>query len=74
MGLDWSSGGKSLFVSWHNFERDSALLNVALDGKASVLLKSSNPEIWAAIPSPNGHLLALAEAGGPKNVWQIENF
>jgi hypothetical protein len=22
----------------------------------------------------NGRMLAIAEAGGPKNVWQIENF
>src|SRR6266446_3010731 len=72
MGLDWSADGRSLLVSWHDFERDSALLNVTLDGRASVLLNSSNPEIWAAIPSPNGRLLAIAEAGGPKNVWQIE--
>jgi len=74
MGLDWSPDGKSLLVSWHNFEEDSALLKVTLDGRTSVLLKSSNPEIWAAIPSPDGRLLAIAEAGGPKNVWQIENF
>jgi Tol biopolymer transport system component len=74
MGADWSPDGKSLLVGWHNFERDSALLNVSLDGRATVLLKSSNPEIWAAVPSPNGRMLAIAEAGGPKNVWQIENF
>ena len=74
MSAGWSADGKILLVSWHNFERESALLNVTLDGKASVLLNSSNPEVWAAIPSPDGHLLAIAEAGGPKNVWQIENF
>jgi DNA-binding winged helix-turn-helix (wHTH) protein/Tol biopolymer transport system component len=74
MGVDWSADGKSLLVSWHNFERESALLHVTLDGKASVLFNSSNPEAWGAIPSPNGRLLAIAEAGGPKNVWQIENF
>jgi Tol biopolymer transport system component len=74
MGADWSPDGRSLLVSWHNFERDSALLDVSLDGRATVLLKSSNPEIWHAVPSPNGRMLAIAEAGGPKNVWQIENF
>ncbi len=74
MGADWSPDGKSLLASWHNFERDSALLNVSLDGRATALLKSSNPEIWHAIPSPDGRMLAIAEAGGPKNVWQIENF
>ena len=74
MGLDWSADGRSLLVSWHNFERDSALLDVTLDGKASLLLKSTNPEIWGAIPSPDGRWVAVAEAGGPKNVWQVENF
>jgi len=74
MGVDWSADGNSLLVSWHNFGRESALLNVTLDGKASVLFNSSNPEAWAAIPSPNGRLVAIAEAGGPKNVWQVENF
>jgi len=33
-----------------------------------------SPEVWAAIPSPDGQMLAIAEAGGSKNVWQIENF
>jgi eukaryotic-like serine/threonine-protein kinase len=74
LGVNWSADGKRLLVSWHNFERDSALLNVSLDGRAIVLLESSNPEVWHAIPSPNGRMLAIAEAGGPKNVWQIENF
>ena len=74
MSAGWSADGKSLLVSWHNFEHESALLKVTLDGKASVLINSGNPELWGAMPSPNGRLLAIAEAGGPKNVWQIENF
>ncbi len=74
IGINWSAAGKRLLVSWHNFDRDSALLSITLDGRATVLLRSSNPEIWHAVPSPNGRMLAIAEAGGPKNVWQIENF
>jgi WD40 repeat protein len=74
MGVDWSADGESLLVSWHDFEHESALLNVTLDGKARLLLDSSNPEPSAAIPSPNGRWVAIAEAGGPKNVWQVENF
>ena len=73
VGVDWSADGRSLLVSWHN-HGDSALLKVTLEGKASVLLRSSNPTIWHAIPSPDGRLLAIAEVGGTKNVWQIENF
>jgi Tol biopolymer transport system component/DNA-binding winged helix-turn-helix (wHTH) protein len=74
MGAGWSADGNSLLVSWHDFEQESALLKVTLDGKASVLLSSSNPEVWGAMSSPDGRLLAITEAGGPKNVWQIENF
>jgi hypothetical protein len=68
IGVNWFPDGKRLLVSWHNFERDSVLLNVSLDGRATVLLKSRNQEIWHAVPSPNGRMLAIAEAGGPKNV------
>ena len=73
MGIDWSADGRSLLISWQNQASGSALLKVTLDGRASVLLHSSN-EIWQAIPSPDGQFLAIAEAGGTKNVWQIENF
>jgi Tol biopolymer transport system component/DNA-binding winged helix-turn-helix (wHTH) protein len=73
IGIDWSADGRSLLVSWHNHEWDSALLKVTLDGRASVLLRSSN-EILFAIPSPDGRSLAIAEASGTKNVWGIESF
>jgi len=71
--IDWSADGKSLLVAWHNHEWDSGLLKVALDGKVSLLLRSSN-SIGFAIPSRDGRFLAIAEASGTKNVWQIENF
>jgi hypothetical protein len=60
--IDWSADGGSLLVSWENYERDSALLRITLDGRVSVLLRSSNGirssraesgrGIWGAIPSP----------------------
>ena len=71
--IDWSADGRSLLVAWRNHEWDSGLLKVALDGKVSLLLRSSN-FIGFAIPSPDGRFLAIAEASGTKNVWQIENF
>lgn len=74
MGLEWSADGKSVLIPWHNFEQNTALLSVTRDGKVSVLLKSSNPKITTAIPSPDGRLLAIAEEGGPKNVWRLEGF
>jgi Tol biopolymer transport system component len=71
MHIDWSADGKSLFVG--NHESDSALLKITLDGKASVLLRSSN-FIGYAVPSPDGRLLAIMEASTTKNVWQIQDF
>jgi Tol biopolymer transport system component len=50
--VDWSADGKSLLVSWVNHDLESALLKVALDGRASVLLRPRNG-LWA-IPSPDG--------------------
>jgi hypothetical protein len=70
--VDWSVDGKSLLLAWHN-RRESALLKVALDGKVSGLLRSSN-FIAFAIPSPDGRLLAISEVSVAKNAWQIENF
>jgi Tol biopolymer transport system component/DNA-binding winged helix-turn-helix (wHTH) protein len=71
MHIDWSADGKSLLVG--NHESDSTLLKVTLDGKASVLLRSSN-FIGYAVPSPDGRSLAILEVSPTKNVWQIENF
>jgi len=71
--ITWSVDGKSLLATWHH-ESDSALLNVTLDGKVSVLLRSRSPEILGAIQSPDGRSLVIAEASTTSNVWKIENF
>jgi len=71
--ITWSVDGKSLLTTWHH-ESVSALLNVTLDGKVSVLLRSGSPEILGAIQSPDGRSLVIAEASITSNVWQIENF
>ena len=69
----WSTDGRTLLATWHH-ESESALLNVTLDGKVSVLLRSSNPNILGAIPAPDGRSLAIAGASTTRNVWLIENF
>jgi DNA-binding winged helix-turn-helix (wHTH) protein/Tol biopolymer transport system component len=69
----WSADGKTLFATWSH-ESETALLRVALDGTVSVLLRSSNPQIVGAVPSPDGRSLAIAEQTTARNVWQIENF
>jgi DNA-binding winged helix-turn-helix (wHTH) protein len=73
-GIEWAADGRSILVAGVTPERESALLKVTLDGKVSVLLRSGNPEILAAIPSPDGRSLVIAEATRSNDVWQIENF
>ena len=70
----WSADGKSLLVAGKTPEGGSALLRITLDGKASVLLRSTTTEILGAIPSPDGRSLAIAEKSVYNNVWMIENF
>lgn len=72
--LDWAPDGRSFFVAGRSHEGQSVLLRITLDGRASVLLRSDNSEILAAIPSPDGRFLAIPEARGSNNVWAIENF
>jgi Tol biopolymer transport system component len=72
--IDWSADGKSLRVVSLNHAREPTLLNVTLDGSASILLSGSNPRIGAAIPSPNGRFLAIWEATGTSNVWLVKNL
>jgi len=71
--ITWSADGKTLFAGWHH-QSDSALLRIALDGTVSVLIRSNNPQILGAVPSPDGRFLLIAEASTARNVWQIENF
>jgi WD40 repeat protein len=69
----WSANGRLLFAVWQH-ESDTALLRITLDGKISPLLRSSDPQILGAIPSPDGRTLAIAGASTTRNVWQIEDF
>ncbi len=61
IGGVWSADGRSLFTTSHSHEGDSTLLH-------------SRNVVYSAIPSPNGRLLAITEASGTQNVWQVENF
>jgi Tol biopolymer transport system component/DNA-binding winged helix-turn-helix (wHTH) protein len=71
--IEWSMDGRALLAVWHH-ESDTALLRVTLDGKVSHLLRSSNPQILGAVPSPDGRSLAIAGASTTRNVWLIEDF
>ena len=72
--IDWSANGKSVLVVWRNHDKESTLLNITLDGKVSVVLRSSK-WIGFAVPSPDGRRLAICEAANPtKNAWEIQGF
>jgi hypothetical protein len=70
--IDRSADGKSLRVLTLSRAGETTLLNVMLDGSASILL-SGNPRIGAAIPSPDGRFLASWETIRTSNVWLVEN-
>lgn len=72
--MDWAPDGKSLYVAGRSPQGESVLLNITLDGQTSVLLRSTDSEMLAGIPSPDGRYLAIPEARGSNNVWAIENF
>lgn len=63
MGMDWAADSKSIWVGGYMgrgaWGTRSGLIRVDLAGTTSVLLKGFNPEMWFAIPSPDGRQLAL---------------
>jgi Tol biopolymer transport system component/DNA-binding winged helix-turn-helix (wHTH) protein len=72
--IDWASDGSSLWVSTSADTGTNALLNVDLQGRARPVWEQTKMEVGWAIPSPDGHYLALWQASGDSNVWMIENF
>ena len=71
--IDWSADGKSLRVLSLSRAGETTLLNVTLDGSVSILTGGSNPRIGVAIPSSDGHFLAIHEETGTSNVWLVDN-
>jgi Tol biopolymer transport system component len=71
--INWSADGKSLLVVSSNHASETTLLNITLDGSATILLSGSNPDIGYAIPSPDGSFLAIYEETGTSNVWLVDN-
>ena len=72
--IDWAADGRSLWVSTSTNTGTNALLNVDLQGRARPVWEQTKMEVGWAIPSPDGHYLALWQASGDSNVWMIENF
>jgi DNA-binding winged helix-turn-helix (wHTH) protein/Tol biopolymer transport system component len=78
MGMDWAADSKTLWITGYlgrgAWGARSALLNVDLTGKATVVLEGLNLELWAAIPSPDGRRLAVGRNTQSSNVSLLENF
>jgi Tol biopolymer transport system component len=72
--LDWAADGKSLFVASIDPAGKTALFTVTLGGSAYLLLEDDKNQIGWAVPSPDGHFVAIEEASGTSNVWSLENF
>jgi Tol biopolymer transport system component/DNA-binding winged helix-turn-helix (wHTH) protein len=80
--VDWSADGKSLWTpafhkkdGWRFTGLESfAFLNIDLNGRVTAMLEKGNVSFYWAIPSPDGHHLALAAATHSSNVWLLQNF
>lgn len=86
--VDWESRGEELIVSSHT--RDGVvLLRVDLRGKTNVVWEHKGsiapwnwpPSKWLlgpsapwAVPSPDGHYIAIYEWNMNANMWMLENF
>ncbi len=72
--LDWAADGKSLLVTSIDPAGKTALFTVTLGGSTYLLLEDDKNQIGWAVPSPDGHFVAIEEASGTSNVWSLENF
>ena len=73
-GLDWAGDSKSLWAAARNARGGQALLNVGFDGKVRTMLSYQNGDLEWAIPSPDGHHLAIVRDNNSSNVFLLENF
>ncbi len=71
----FAADGRDLLATSFTAQGNSVVLEVAPDGNARVLLENSpNAQLYWAIPSPDGHYVALDVVTGEENVWMLENF
>jgi len=72
-GPDWSADSKGVYVG-SSSSRGTTLLYVDLQGHATpVWEQKGNLRTWA-LPSPDGHHLAIMGYTVDSNVWMLEGF
>jgi Tol biopolymer transport system component/DNA-binding winged helix-turn-helix (wHTH) protein len=71
-GIDWAPDGAGFYCGSESPERQM-IAHVDLNGKWQQLWE---PAMGPAcgIPSPDGHFLAINDAGVSNNVWMLQNF
>jgi len=69
--LDWSSDGKGLWATTVG-EEENSLLYIDLRGHAVQMWRPKKMSVGWAIPSRDGHHLALLVGSGSANVWMAE--
>lgn len=71
----WSADSRSVLMTSFSPGGNSVVLEVDLNGNARVLLENPpNAQVYWAIPSPDGHYVALNVITGEDNVWMVEDF
>jgi Tol biopolymer transport system component/DNA-binding winged helix-turn-helix (wHTH) protein len=68
--LDWAADSKGLWASSANDE--NALLHIDLQGRAVPVWRPGKMCVGWAIPSRDGHYVAVLVSSGSANVWMVE--
>ena len=71
--FNWAPDGSAIFVTGA-IPGGHVLLRASLDGQTRRVTESHSPDFIAAMPSPDGHHLALTGVGDTANMWMMENF
>lgn len=72
--LDWGADGRSLWASSSTATGAEMLVNIGLRGEARAMLEDPDKDVGWAIPSPDGHRVAVWEATGSANAWSLLGF
>jgi Tol biopolymer transport system component len=74
LALDWAADGRSWWASSSMATGAEMLVNIDLRGEIRPMLEDVDKDVGWAIPSPDGHRVALWEASGSANAWSLQGF
>jgi eukaryotic-like serine/threonine-protein kinase len=72
ISLDWTADGLGFFIC--TLEPRATLLHVDLNGNATPLWEPKGSNTTWALPSPDGHHIAMPSAIVNGNAWMIQHF